>query len=49
VLRTRYRSDALQRCYFVIDGLDALMTRLADMDFDGAYGDVEEVSDLEPA
>ena len=36
VLRTRYRSDALQRCYFVIDGLDALMTRLADMDFDGA-------------
>jgi phenylalanine-4-hydroxylase len=48
VLRTRYRSDAFQQAYFVIDSFDALLRLLNDSDLAGLYGDLAETADLEP-
>ena len=48
VLRTRYRSDAFQRGYFVIDSFDALLRVLTDADLAGLYQEMEGAADLEP-
>ena len=48
VLRTRYRSDAFQRGYFVIDSFDALLRLLADADLAGLYEEMDGTADLEP-
>jgi phenylalanine-4-hydroxylase len=48
VLRTRYRSDAFQHAYFVIDSFDALLRVLADADLAGLYGELAETADLQP-
>jgi phenylalanine-4-hydroxylase len=48
VLRTRYRSDAFQEGYFVIDSFDALLRVLTDADLAGLYAELEGTADLEP-
>lgn len=47
VLRTRYRSDAFQRGYFVIESFEALLETLASKDLDRLYGEVADLPDLE--
>jgi len=48
VLRTRYRSDAFQEGYFVIDSFDALLLLLTDADLAALYRELEGTKDLEP-
>lgn len=48
VLRTRYRSDAFQQAYFVIDSFDDLLRVLADADLAALYRELEGAVDLEP-
>jgi phenylalanine-4-hydroxylase len=47
VLRTGYRSDAFQRCYFVIDGFDSLLDALERADLDRLYGEMEGLAEFE--
>ena len=49
VLRTRYRSDAFQEGYFVIDSFDALLRVLTDADLAALYRELEGSEDLAPA
>ena len=49
VLRTRYRSDAFQEGYFVIDSFDSLLRMLHDVDLAELYRELEGSVDLEPA
>jgi len=49
VLATRYRSDAFQHCYFVIDGFDDLLAQLAGSDLDELYAGLAGSEDLDPA
>ena len=49
VLRTRYRSDAFQAGYFIIDGFDDLLRRFQSADLDALYAEVEAEEDLDPA
>jgi phenylalanine-4-hydroxylase len=48
VLRTRYRSDAFQHCYFVIDGFDDLLARMRDADLPSLYAEAALTEDLDP-
>jgi phenylalanine-4-hydroxylase len=48
VLRTRYRSDAFQRGYFVIDSFDALLRTLETADLDGLYDRLDALPELDP-
>lgn len=48
VMRTRYRIDDFQECYFVLDQLDDLL-ELAHIDFAPVYRRVAAASTLEPA
>ena len=48
VVRTRYRSDALQRCYFVVDGFEDLLAQIANADLDGLFEEVAEMAEFEP-
>jgi len=47
VLRTRYRIDDFQECYFVLDHLDDLLA-LAHIDFAPLYEQVQALETLEP-
>ena len=49
VLRTRYRSDAFQQGYFVIDSFEALLRVLTDADLAALYRELEGSEDLAPA
>ena len=49
VLRTRYRSDAFQQGYFVIESFDALLRVLTDADLAALYRELEGTKDLDPA
>jgi phenylalanine-4-hydroxylase len=49
VLQTRYRSDAFQEGYFVIDSFDALLRLLTDADLAALYRELEGTRDLDPA
>jgi phenylalanine-4-hydroxylase len=49
VLQTRYRSDAFQEGYFVIDSFDSLLRVLADADLGALYRDLAGTEDLDPA
>ena len=48
VLRTTYRSDAFQRCYYVIDSFEDLLARIAATDFDALYAALEGSADIDP-
>ena len=48
VLRTRYRSDAFQRGYFVIDSFDDLLGQLRDADLPALYAEAALLEDLDP-
>jgi phenylalanine-4-hydroxylase len=47
VMRTRYRIDDFQECYFVLDRLDDLL-ELAHIDFAPMYGRVQRKDEIEP-
>lgn len=47
VMRTRYRIDDFQECYFVLDSLDELL-ELAQVDFAPLYERVAQMSELAP-
>ena len=49
VLRTRYRSDALQRCYFVVESFDNLLAQIAQTDLDKLYEEIGDLDDFDPA
>jgi phenylalanine-4-hydroxylase len=49
VLRTRYRSDAFQQSYFVIDSFDDLLERTFSNDLADLYPELDAVADLDPA
>jgi phenylalanine-4-hydroxylase len=49
VLQTRYRSDAFQEGYFVIDSFEALLRLLTDADLATLYRELEGTKDLDPA
>jgi len=48
VLRTRYRTDAFQQAYFVIDDFETLLGRLLEADLPALYSEVEGEPDLYP-
>ena len=48
VLCTRYRSDAFQQGFFVIDSFDALLKLLADHDLAMLYQELKGEADLDP-
>ena len=48
VLQTRYRSDAFQEGYFVIDSFEALLRVLTDADLAGLYEELATTPDLDP-
>ena len=47
VLRTRYRSDAFQLCYFVIDGFDALLDALEAADLGSLYEALDGLPEID--
>jgi len=47
VMRTRYRIDDFQECYFVLESFDELL-QLAHIDFAPFYQRVQQVGELEP-
>jgi phenylalanine-4-hydroxylase len=49
VLRTRYRSDAFQEGYFVIDSFGDLLRMLNDANLAGLYSELDGEPDLDPA
>jgi phenylalanine-4-hydroxylase len=49
VLRTRYRTDAFQQAYFVIDDFETLLGRLLEADLPALYAELENEADLDPA
>jgi phenylalanine-4-hydroxylase len=49
VLRTRYRSDAFQEGYFIIDSFEALLEDMLTHDFDALYAEAADAPDLDIA
>lgn len=49
LMRTNYRIDDYQQCYFVIPSFDDLLAATRDTDFAPAYARLETLSDLAPA
>jgi len=49
VMRTRYRSDALQLGYFVVDSFDDLLGQIAGADLELLYERMEGLEDLDPS
>jgi phenylalanine-4-hydroxylase len=49
VLRTRYRSDALQLGYFVVHSFEDLLGQIAGADLERLYETVEALGDVDPA
>jgi phenylalanine-4-hydroxylase len=49
VLRTRYRSDAFQQSYFVIDSFEDLLARTFSDDLAGLYDELADLPDFDPA
>ncbi|HEY0314450.1 MAG TPA: phenylalanine 4-monooxygenase [Allosphingosinicella sp.] len=47
VLRTRYRSEAFQLCYFVIDSFDSLLDALESADLDALYATLDGLPELD--
>ena len=48
VMRTRYRIDDYQQCYFVIDSFEELLSGTRDVDFAPIYERLEGISDIAP-
>jgi phenylalanine-4-hydroxylase len=49
VLRTRYRTDAFQNAYFVIDRFEDVLDIVRRGDFKSLYGELDALADLDPA
>lgn len=49
LMRTRYRIDDYQQCYFVIDSFEDLLRQTAETDFAPIYRELEGEADLDPA
>lgn len=48
VMRTRYRSDAFQQCYFIIDSFDDLLKRTVGEELGRSYAGLDDLPDLDP-
>lgn len=48
VLRTRYRSDALQRGYFIVDSFEDLLAQIEEVELPTLYADLRGKPDLSP-
>ncbi len=49
VLRTRYRADAFQQSYFVIDRIEDALASIQQNDFSKLYAEVGNMRDVDPA
>lgn len=49
ILATRYRSDAFQQCYFVIDSFDQLLQRMLRDSLEPLYAELADAADLDPS
>jgi phenylalanine-4-hydroxylase len=49
IARTRYRSDAFQSCYFVVDSFEAMLRELIDADLGALYEEIAPLPDFDPA
>ena len=49
MLRTRYRTDAFQQSYFVIDRFEDVLKLVQQGDFDRLYERLEPLPDIEPS
>jgi phenylalanine-4-hydroxylase len=49
VLRTRYRTDAFQQSYFVIDRFEDALNLLRENDFAALCGDLSDLPDIDPS
>jgi phenylalanine-4-hydroxylase len=49
VLRTRYRSDAFQQSYFVVDSFEELLAHVLEADLPALYGELAALPELSPA
>lgn len=49
VLRTRYRSDALQQGYFIVDSFEDLLAQIQAADLPALYAELRDAPDLSPA
>lgn len=48
VLRTRYRPDDFQNCYFVIDRFEDVLKIVRENDFEALCAELESLSDIDP-
>ncbi len=49
VLRTRYRSDAFQQSYFVVDSFEELLAHVLEADLPALYGELAALPELDPS
>ncbi|HWH18108.1 MAG TPA: phenylalanine 4-monooxygenase [Allosphingosinicella sp.] len=49
ILRTRYRPDAFQQSYFVVDSLNDLLARMLRDPLEPLYAELRELPDLDPS
>ena len=49
ILRTRYRPDSFQQCYFVIDSFDALLRQMLKDPLEPIYEELRGLTDFEPS
>ena len=49
IARTRYRPDAFQSCYFVVDSFDAMLRELILADLAALYEEIAPLPDFDPA
>ena len=49
IARTRYRPDAFQSCYFVVDSFEAMLRELIEADLGALYEEIAPLPDFDPA
>ena len=49
IARTRYRPDAFQSCYFVVDSFEAMLRELIEADLAALYEEIAPLPDFDPA
>jgi phenylalanine-4-hydroxylase len=49
IARTRYRPDAFQSCYFLVDSFEAMLRELIEADLAALYEEIAPLPDFDPA
>ena len=49
IARTRYRPDAFQSCYFVVESFEAMLRELIEADLGALYEEIAPLPDFDPA